>query len=253
MKALIFAAGLGTRLRPLTDDRPKALVEVAGVPMLEHVIRHLADAGFRDIVVNVHHFGQMIIDFLAARDNFGLNIAVSDERDFLLDTGGGILHARPLLDDGEPFLVHNADILTTLDLRRFYDSHRNGGALATLLVKHRDTQRYFVFDRATNRLEGWLNKATGETRPVALRYDAERQATLAFGGLHVISPEIFPLLQEHSRGERKFSITPFYIEQCAAHVINGYNPTGEDYAWLDVGKPDTLREAEVLFENLQRT
>ena len=132
MKAMVFAAGLGTRLRPLTDNKPKALVEVVGIPMLQHVIQNLAYYGFHDIVINVHHFSKQIIDFLKRNDNFGQNIAISDESDCLLDTGGGILNARHLLDDGEPFLVHNSDILTNLDLKQLYDYHLSNQADATL-------------------------------------------------------------------------------------------------------------------------
>ena len=245
MKALIFAAGLGTRLRPLTNDRPKALVEVAGVTMLERVIRHVSAAGFSDIVVNVHHFGEKIIRFLEENDNFGLNISVSDEREMLLDTGGGILKARHLLDDGEPFLVHNADILTDLDLTAFYRSHIDSGAMASVLVKERQTQRYFVFDE-DYRLRGWINKATGETRPDHFTWSENRYRTLAFGGVHVISPSIFPELEKYSKGSAKFSITPFYIDECHNHLIKGYEPK-EKYTWLDVGKPETLDEANRLF------
>jgi len=147
MKALIFAAGLGTRLRPLTDDRPKAMVDIAGKPMLQHVIERVAAAGFDDITINIHHYGQMIIDFLESHNNFGLNIHISDERGLLLDTGGGILKARQWLDGDEPFLVHNTDIISTLDLQAFYRQHMENDALATLLVKERPTQRYFLTSR----------------------------------------------------------------------------------------------------------
>lgn len=245
MRAMIFAAGLGTRLRPLTNDRPKALVEVAGVTMLERVIKNIASAGFSDIVVNVHHFGDKIIDFLSRNDNFGLNIKVSDERGELLDTGGGILKARPLLDDGEPFLVHNADILTDLDMRAFYDYHVKNKVLSSILVKERVTQRYLMFDDEM-RLHGWINKATGETRPSSIPVASSALRTLAFGGIHVISPEIFPLLQAYSNGVTKFSIIPFYIDNCSSRLIKGYIPD-YDYSWLDVGKLETLKEANELY------
>ncbi len=244
MKAMIFAAGLGTRLRPLTNDRPKALVEIGGKPMLERVITKLAGAGFEDITINIHHFGEKIIEFLEKNNNFGLNIHISDERDMLLDTGGGILKARQFLDGDEPFLVHNADILTDIDLNAMYQSHLNSGAMATLLVKDRLTSRYFVFDD-DYRLQGWINKSTGETRPTAFKH-REGMRELAFGGIHVISPSIFEPLERHSQGEAKFSITPFYVDECHTHIINGYVQQ-RPYTWLDVGKPETMAQAEEMF------
>ena len=246
-KALIFAAGLGTRLRPLTDDRPKAMVEIAGKPMLQHVIERVAAAGFEDITINIHHFGQTIIDFLEQNGNFGLNIHISDERGLLLDTGGGILKARQWLDGNEPFLVHNTDIISTLDLRAFYDYHVEHEALATILVKERQTQRYFLFDN-DDRLRGWTNKATGEYKPDPEKLQGRDLRELAFGGLHVISPRIFPLLERYRRQEgEKFSITPFYVNECKHYVIRGYHPDA-DYQWLDIGKPETLAQAQEILQ-----
>ncbi|MCF0181564.1 MAG: nucleotidyltransferase family protein [Muribaculaceae bacterium] len=245
MKAMIFAAGLGTRLRPLTNDRPKALVEVGGKPMLEHVINHLAAAGINDITVNVHHFAPKIVDFLESKHNFGLNIQISDESDLLLDTGGGILKARKYLDGNEPFVVHNADILTDLDINAMTAAHNHSNALATVLVKPRVTQRYLVFDD-NYKMCGWINKKTGETKPATLTYKDGELKELAFGGVHVISPEIFPLLEKYAAGNEVFSIVPFYIAECNSHNICGYeSPT--PYNWLDVGKPETLEEANKLF------
>lgn len=245
MKAMIFAAGLGTRLRPLTNDRPKALVEVGGVPMIERVIKRLGDAGFDDITVNVHHFGQKIIDFLNDNGNFGLNIHVSDERDLLLDTGGGILKARPYLDGNEPFLVHNADILTDLDLKSFYEYHKNSGALASVLVKSRVTARYFLFDEQDH-LHGWVNKKTGETKPAGFAYKQGQYRELAFGGVHVMSPEIFDVLEKYTT-DKVFSITPFYTGECDKYQINGYEQE-KPYKWFDVGKPETLAQANAEFK-----
>lgn len=248
MKALIFAAGLGTRLRPLTNDRPKAMVEIAGKPMLQHVIERVAAAGFDDITINIHHYGQMIIDFLERNDNFGLNIHISDERGLLLDTGGGILKARQWLDGDEPFLVHNTDIISTLDLKAFYDYHVEHDALATILVKERKTQRYFLLDE-NDRLCGWTNKATGEFKPEAEKLEGRNLRELAFGGLHIISPRVFPELERFRRkgGEEKFSIVPFYIGMCTHHLIQGYHPDS-DYQWLDIGKPETLAQAQELLQ-----
>ncbi len=249
MKALIFAAGLGTRLRPLTDDRPKAMVEIAGKPMLQHVIERVAAAGFDDIAINIHHYGQMIIDFLEEHNNFGLNIHISDERGLLLDTGGGILKARQWLDGDEPFLVHNTDIISSLDLKAFYDYHVEHDALATILVKERQTQRYFLFNDE-DRLCGWINKATGEIKPDPVKLAGKKLHEMAFGGLHVISPRIFPELERYHRrcGEDKFSIVPFYIGMCTHHLIHGYHPDS-DYQWLDIGKPETLSAAQELLSN----
>lgn len=240
MKAIIFAAGLGTRLRPLTNDRPKALVEVAGKPMLQRVIEHVRDEGFDDITVNVHHFADKVIDFLH-RIPLGVNIHISDERDQLLETGGGILKAQSWLDGEEPFLVHNADILTDLNLRAMFRQHVESDALATILVKDRVTQRYFVFDD-DYRLQGWTNIATGETRPSTL--DVEGLKKHAFGGIHVVSPQIFRLLSDYADREgEKFSTTPFYIHICQQQKVLGYMPQ-DDYHWFDVGKPETLIQAE---------
>ena len=241
MKAMIFAAGLGTRLRPLTNDRPKALVEIGGKTMLERVITKLAEAGFDDITINIHHFGQKIIDYLEQNNNFGQNLHISDERDMLLDTGGGILKARDFLDGDEPFLVHNADILTDIDLNAMYQSHVESGAMATVLVKERLTSRYFVFDD-DYRLQGWINKSTGETRPSQFVH-REGMHELAFGGIHVISPSIFEPLEQYSQGQLKFSTTPFYVDECHTHLIKGYVQQSP-YMWFDVGKPETLLEAE---------
>lgn len=243
MKALIFAAGLGTRLRPLTDNQPKALVPVAGMPMLERVILRLKEAGFDDITINIHHLGQQIIDFLEAKKNFDLNIHISDERDLLLDTGGGILKARRWLDGEEPFLVHNADILSDIDLRALYHHHRESGADATLLVSRRKSSRNLLLDDA-HRLHGWINRSTGEVKPTDLAYREEegKLQPWAFGGIHVLSPTLF---RHMNRGEwqGKFSIIPFYLSICREARIEGY-PQQQEVHWFDIGKPETLAQAE---------
>lgn len=239
MKALVFAAGLGTRLRPLTDHKPKALVELCGVTMLERVITNIKNCGITDVVVNVHHFGDQIIDFLKDKDNFGINITISDERDLLLDTGGGILKARHLLEGDEPFLVHNADILTDLNLAEMIAYHKANGADVTLLAKQRSTQRYLVFGE-NNQMVGWTNIATGEVKPADLVVKQEN-SLLAFGGVHVISPRIFDSLAKFAT-EPKFSIMQYYIAACRDISIAGYNPDG--YNWFDIGKIETLQKAE---------
>lgn len=244
MKAMVFAAGLGTRLRPLTNDMPKALVPLHGVPMLERVIRNIISCGITDVVVNIHHFGNQIIEFLAKNNNFGINITISDERNLLLDTGGGILRAQSLLDGDEPFLVHNADIFTDINLNDIISHHINSDADVTLLVKQRATQRYLVFNPHW-RMQGWTNIATGEVKPSTLTIDATHQL-MAFGGIHVISPSIFPALKQFAT-EPKFSIMPFYIANCSKLNIQGYCPNG--YNWFDIGKIETLHQAETFIEN----
>lgn len=244
MKAMIFAAGLGTRLKPFTDTMPKALVPINGTPMLEHVITRLVAQGFDDIVVNVYHFGEKIIEFLKSKNNFGVNIHISDERDCLLDTGGGILKARQWLDGNEPILIHNADILTDLNLCKMWQHHIESGADATLLVAARKTTRYFLFDNDNN-LNGWTNISTGEIKPKTLT-EISHLTQLAFGGVHIISPSIFDTL-EHYSSEPKFSITPFYIDSCNTLKIKGYQPE-DTYQWFDIGKPETLTLAENSFK-----
>ena len=240
MKAMIFAAGLGTRLRPLTDHTPKALVSVAGKPMLERVILRLKEAGFNDITVNIHHFGEQIIEFLRANNDFGITIHLSDERDMLLDTGGGIKKARPFLDGNEPFLVHNADILSDINLAELYRHHRESNAEATLLVSQRQTSRYLLLDDA-NRLHGWINKSTGETKPEGFSFQERQYKEMALGGIHVISPSLFRYM-ESRQWEGKFSIIPFYLSVCETACIQGY-PL-QDRRWFDIGKPETLAKAE---------
>ena len=237
---MIFAAGLGTRLRPLTDHTPKALVSVAGKPMLERVILRLKEAGFNDITVNIHHFGEQIIEFLRANNDFGITIHLSDERDMLLDTGGGIKKARPFLDGNEPFLVHNADILSDINLAELYRHHRESNAEATLLVSQRQTSRYLLLDDA-NRLHGWINKSTGETKPEGFSFQERQYKEMTSGGIHVISPSLFRYM-ESRQWEGKFSIIPFYLSVCETACIQGY-PL-QDRRWFDIGKPETLAKAE---------
>ena len=243
MKAMIFAAGLGTRLRPLTNDRPKALVEVGGTAMLERVINRLKSHGINEIVINIHHFGEKIIEFIKENNNFGITIHISDERDLLLDTGGGILKAQQWLDGNEPIIIHNADILTDFDLHKMVEQHINSNADATLLVADRKTARYFYIGE-NNRLNGWTNISTGEVKPadyIALNTDKLR----AFGGVHIVSPSIFSELQNYST-EPKFSITPFYIYRCKDLKIMGYTPN-EKYQWHDIGKIESIAIAEQEF------
>jgi len=236
MNCLIFAAGLGTRLKPLTDTMPKAMVPVAGKPLIEHLLRKVAAAGFDKAVVNVHHFADQIIDFVSSRD-FGLKVAISDERNALLETGGGIKKAQSLLDTDQPFLAHNVDILSNLDLRQFCQMHRSSD-LATLLVSRRATSRYLLFDDQ-RRLVGWTNVQTGEVRSPYPNLDVQRCEKLAFSGIHTISPAIFPLMEAW---QGRFSIIDFYLSVCASQTIRGVEVPHTKI--LDVGKIDALHEAE---------
>lgn len=240
MKAMIFAAGLGTRLKPITDTLPKALVPVCRQPLLYHVIGKLRCAGYTDLVINIHHFPQLIREYLATHD-FGVNIAISDESETLLETGGGILHAKPLLlPADEPFLVHNVDIISDLDIAWFRAQMRPG-SLATLLVSERKTQRYLLFRPEDMRLVGWTNIGTGEVRSPYKDLDPAQCLRYAFSGIHNISPEIFTVFEELAAAER-FPIMDFYLEACARYPI--YGAIAPDLTLVDVGKMDTLPEAE---------
>ena len=242
MKALIFAAGLGTRLKPLTDTMPKALVPIDGKPLLEHVILKLKAAGFNQIIINVHHFPDQIIDFLKSKNNFDLRIEVSDERDKLLDTGGGVKKAKWFFDDGKPFLVHNVDILSNIDLQSLYQQHLETSPLATLVVSERDTFRYFLFDKEA-RLKGWINEKTGEVRPENLT-NTELFNKLAFSGIQVLSPEVFKLMDHFPD---HFSIVDFYLRNAAQQKIKAYVPHA--LKMIDVGKLNVLTEAEQFVRN----
>ena len=243
MKAMIFAAGLGSRLRPLTDNTPKALIPVGGKPMLEHVILKLKAAGFDQIVINIHHLGQQIVDFLNANNNFGVEIFISDESDYLLDTGGGIKKATSFLQGDEPFLVHNVDILSNVDLRKLYDTHVQNNPLVTLLVSQRKTSRYLLFNKE-NKLCGWRNHATGEIKSYYPDFDPSQYNEFAFSGIHVLSPRILDEMEEWTG---KFSIINFYLSICAKNDIRAYE--SDHLQLLDIGKPETLAAAEEWYNN----
>lgn len=234
MKAMIFAAGLGTRLHPLTLDRPKALVEIAGKTLLQMVIEKVSHFGYNDLVINVHHFGDQIISFLGKNNNFGLTITISDERGQLMDTGGGILKAAPLLDGDEPFLVYNVDVLSDIDLGQFLKYHKEKGGLATLAVRDRQTARYLAFDESMQ-LAGWRNMKTGEVIQSRNMTDCK---FLAFCGIQLIDPAIFRLISETG----SFPLIPLYLRLAADHAIIGYHDHSS--VWMDLGKPDQIREAE---------
>ncbi len=238
MKAMIYAAGLGTRLRPLTNDKPKAMVEAAGKPLLEWAILRLISFGYTQIIINVHHFGQSIVDFITQKESFGIEIMISDERDQLLDTGGGLKNASVYFqDDRAPFLLTNVDILTDMDLWDFRKIHEKSNALATLAVRNRTTSRYLLFDQK-NQLCGWKNVRTNELK--ISKPTTENPNPLAFSGIQMVDPSIFPLISE----EGVFSTIPLYLRLAQNHTIIGHNHD-QDF-WLDVGKPEQLAEGDFI-------
>ena len=271
MRAMIFAAGLGTRLKPLTDTLPKALVPLAGKTLLQWQIERLKAAGITDIVVNVHHFPDMIINYLRDNDNFGCRIAVSDERDMLLETGGGLRKAKSLLlgigsresgNNDEPILICNVDILSNIDLPTLLQAY-NPEEMGVVVVSPRDTQRYLLFDE-TNRLCGWTNIATGEVRPASLvsslnilpptgeadlqakpTYQLQRSdlSPLAFSGMQVLNPRIFDVMDKvvAEKGD-KFSLIDLYLSIAEKEILRAFIP--KNYRMMDVGKIAQLSEAE---------
>ncbi len=242
-QAMIFAAGLGTRLKPLTDTLPKALVPIHQVPMLEYVILKLKVAGFNRIVVNVHHFADLIVDFLARKQNFGLEIYISDERDALLETGGGIKKAIPFFNPDLPVLIHNVDIISNIDLNLLYNSFDPRVSDALLAVSHRDTFRYFLFDNEML-LKGWTNLKTAETKPDQ-QMEISNYTKLAFSGIQLIAPQLLKKMGDYPD---RFPITDFYLNECKNVHIKGFIP--KDLKLLDVGKIEVISEAENFLKTL---
>ena len=241
MNAFIFAAGLGTRLKPLTDTMPKALVPVAGKPLLAHVIEKLKAAGCKKIVINIHHFGEMIMDYVKENNNFGIDIVFSDEREMLLETGGAIKHAVDLLGD-EPFLIHNVDIMSNVDLQALWSEHINSGSAATLLVSKRNSSRALLFNKESN-LTAWTNKNTGEVKTPYENIEIACLEEFAFSGFHVFSPQLFKYFGEYPE---KFSIIDFYLNTCKAEKIKAFTQDGLQL--LDVGKLDSLEKANAFVQ-----
>jgi len=237
MKAMIFAAGLGTRLRPLTNNRPKALVRVGGIPLLEIALRRLRKYGFREVVINVHHHADQIIHYVQQQGYFGLNIHFSDERDLLLNTGGGLKKAASLLADG-PFLVMNADVLTNMDFSRLVDDHLSSGALATLAVRRRESSRHLLFDQV-RQLVGWRHNRTGELR-MSRDLAEDAYQGFAFSGIQIIDPGLFRYFPDKS----VFSTIDLYLAAAKTEMILGYGHDAD--IWLDVGKLPAVQEAEGL-------
>ena len=236
MNGMIFAAGLGTRLQPLTNDRPKALVEVAGKPLLEYVIRKMIAADVQRIVVNVHHYAEQIEAFLCERHFFDWDIVISDEREKLLDTGGGLLKARELFSPGESVLIHNVDIFSDIDIPALLRFHRQNKGDATLVTLTGGKGRGLRFNRE-GMLKGWENKATGEQKPVDEEFWDSRN--YAFCGVQVVSPEFL----ERMSGKGGFSIIDEYLSQARLHPILMYFYEGR---FLDLGTPQAIAEAETM-------
>ena len=241
MKAMIFAAGLGTRLKPYTQTMPKALVPVAGVPMLEILIRHLQRNGINDILINVHHFAGQVIEFIRQNNNFDANIIISNEEDLLLDTGGGLKKAAWFFNDRQPFLVQNVDVISDVSYSNMLDFHKGNSALATLAVCSRETSRYFLFDEQMQ-LCGWENTQTAEIRMA--RPDIQNLTKNAFSGVHIIDPSIFELMDK----DGKFSIVDTYLGLAATNKIMGYKHNPDN--WVDMGKPQELIKAEIILGKL---
>lgn len=248
MKAMILAAGLGTRLKPWTERHPKALVPVNGVPMLERVIGRLKDSGFDEIVVNIHHFADQIEEFLDSKE-WGVRISISNEREKLLDTGGALLHARDLLThiDWEPFLVHNVDILSNIDLGAMMKRHKESGADVTLAVGKRKSDRELVFG-SDMRLRGWRNVKTRETRPEGFEA-APDDTGYPFSGIYVASVRLLEEMQREKATEDRFPIIDFLLN---AETLDRKGYPVPDLKLLDIGKPDTLERASEFLSTLGR-
>jgi MurNAc alpha-1-phosphate uridylyltransferase len=230
MKAMILAAGKGTRLLPLTEHVPKALVKVQNIPLLQHCILYFKFFGVTEIIINVHHLAEQITGFLVAHDNFGIRIEVSHERDELLDTGGGLVKARWFFDDGRPFFLATSDVITNLNLEYLYNYHLENRPLATLAVKQRPSTREFLFDEQYN-LCGWHNNITSETR---LARSINHLHQIAFSTIHVIEPALFDLVTE--RGA--FSMTDLYLRLAKDHTIKGFEHN--ESLWFECGRVENL-------------
>lgn len=262
MKTMIFAAGLGTRLKPLTDTLPKALVPVCGKPLIGLTLEKLHSAGFEEAVVNVHHFADKIEGWLAEQDWISseptegkMLVQVSDERNLLLETGGAVLHARKYLEGCGHFLIHNVDILSNCDLNWLMSQVRPD-ALATLLVSNRKSSRYLLFDPDTMRLVGWINEKTGERRLAGPHVKEDECLKLAFSGIHIMSDQVLEVMENYARDRGlyaesdmpRFPVMDFYLSLC--HLYNIYGVCSDDLHLVDVGKLDTLAKAEEFIKTL---
>ncbi len=233
MKAMILAAGLGTRLQPITNTIPKALVKIGNTPLLEYSVKKLLHYGFNEIIINVHHHPNKILGFLKENNYFGAHISISDESDMLLDTGGGLKKAGDFFRGNEPFLIYNCDIITDLDLSKFYNFHLDQHALCSLAVSKRESSRYLLFDNE-NRLCGWENKKTGEV--INARNTNSGFYPMAFSGIHILNPDAIQLLPD----KNVFSLIEFYLMIASDYKIKGFD---HSYSrWFDIGKLSVLEQ-----------
>lgn len=239
MEALIFAAGLGTRLKEQTQNKPKALVLLARKTLLQHVIERLKSFGIVHIVINVHYYADQVIEFIKNNQSFGIQIDISDERELLVDTGGGLKKAGHFFTGNEPILIYNVDVVSNLDLDNLLEFHRLNNALATLVVRQRETSRYLMFDK-NMLLSGWKNFSSGEII-VSREASFANSKPFAFSGIHIVQPEILDLITE----EGKFPIMDLYLRLAKSQKIKGYFDQSD--LWMDLGKPDQIIEAEKLF------
>ncbi|MCF0207079.1 MAG: nucleotidyltransferase family protein [Bacteroidales bacterium] len=233
MKAMIFAAGLGTRLAPLTNTMPKAMVPINGKPMLQHQIEKLRDSGCDYIVINVHHFASQIIDFVKNND-FGVKIEISDESDLLLNTGGGLKNVKKFFCDGDNFLIHNVDIFSDIDLKELYTHHRDSNNIVTLAVMHRSSSKQLMFDEQ-NLLCGWHDIKSDEKIITSQR---ESYNEMAFSGIYACNYKIFDLIEN----EGSFPIIPELLKIAKSNRIGAY--IHDDKNVIDVGKIDVIRKLE---------
>lgn len=235
MKAFILAAGLGTRLKPITDSKPKALVEINGIPLIELLIRKLINSGFNSIIINVHHFADQVVDFVKSKNSFGIEIQFSDERNLLLDTGGGLKNVRWFFNDDKPFLIHNVDALTDIDLFKMFNHHLKEKSIATLAVQKRISSRYFYFDEQAT-LCGWINEKSNEQKIV--RESIGELKKFAFSGIQFAEPMIFDFMLS----SKVFSLVDLYLSIASKQRITYFDHT--DSLFLDLGKKENLIEAE---------
>jgi NDP-sugar pyrophosphorylase family protein len=237
--ALLFAAGLGTRLKPFTNEHPKALAQVNGKTLLQHNIEYLQGFGINKVVVNVHHFANQIIDIVKENNGWGSEIIISDETSEVLETGGGLIKAIPLFSNAENIVIMNVDILTDLNIEQMFQQHINTNALATLAVTNRTTSRYFVFNN-DNELCGWMNTKTNELKGIE-NFDEAQHTKLAFSGIHIINKKIFSLIKQQG----KFSMVDVYLDLMKTNDIIDFNHSKDKF--IDVGKPESIAIAEAMF------